>query len=96
VAAWVSCLGTAEPLDAVAARLERHGLDVEETEVHDGPLAELFDRVEARLRMACAAPTNLPGLVAEEVERGLELARIAQQTVVACHLGYGVVIARLP
>jgi hypothetical protein len=86
--AWVACVADARPLEEIAALAEAAGLAVELTERHDGALAALLDRVEARLELAAmvafdvAAARGLLGEVRGALESGA--------------LGYGVVVARRP
>jgi arsenite methyltransferase len=86
--AWVACVADARPLEEIAALAEAAGLAVELTERHDGALAALLDRVEARLELAAmvavdvAAARGLMGEVRGALESGA--------------LGYGVVVARRP
>jgi arsenite methyltransferase len=87
LAGWVACVADARPLEEIADLLAGAGLTVEATERHDGALAELLERVEARLRLARL-------LLDGGVERGLELVGAARAALAAGTLGYGVVIAR--
>jgi arsenite methyltransferase len=86
--ARVACVADARPLEEIAALAEAAGLAVELTERHDGALAALLDRVEARLELAAmvavdvAAARGLLGEVRGALESGA--------------LGYGVVVARRP
>lgn len=86
--AWVACIADARPLDEIAALLERAGLIVEETESHDGALAALLDRIEARLQVAA--------MLALDTGAARELLGDARGALDAGALGYGVVIARRP
>lgn len=79
--AWVACVGAAGSLDQLAAALEQAGFTVETTERHDGALADLLERVEARLRVLGV---------------GLELVAAARRAVDEGVLGYAAVIARRP
>jgi arsenite methyltransferase len=87
--AWVACIADARPLAEIAALFEQAGLVVEQTEKHDDVLAELLDRIEARLKVA-----RLLG--ADGVARGRELVDDARRAFERGVLGYGVVIARRP
>jgi SAM-dependent methyltransferase len=91
LAAWVGCIADARSLAQIVALLENAGLAVELTESHDGALAELLERAEARLR---AASMLAPAAVSDgDIERGLELLAGAREAVDQRLLGYAVVIA---
>lgn len=87
--AWVACIADARPLDEIAALLERAGLVVEQAEPHDQALADLLDRIEARLQVAAM-------LAADAVADGRALLGNARDALAARTLGYGIVIARRP
>jgi ubiquinone/menaquinone biosynthesis C-methylase UbiE len=91
LAAWVACIADARSLAQIVALLENAGLDVELTESHDGALAELLERVEARLRAARVLAPVAVG--AGDIERGLELLAGARKAVDQRLLGYAVLIA---
>lgn len=93
LAAWVACIADARPLDEAAALLAAAGLEIEQVEARDDALAELLDRIDARLRVArmVAAP-----LVGDAVEHGLEMVGAARDALRAGALGYGVIVARRP
>jgi SAM-dependent methyltransferase len=80
-AAWVACVGAATPLDELTAELERAGLAVEATERHDDALADLIERIGARLRILGLRP---------------EIVAAARRAVDEGALGYAAVIARRP
>jgi SAM-dependent methyltransferase len=88
--AWVACLADARPLDELTRMLERAGLEPERVERHDPALAELLERVDARLRLA--------RLVAPRFDR--DIARVARLVAAAGEalgsgaLGYAVLVAR--
>ncbi len=94
LAAWVSCIADARPLDELAALLAGAGLQCELTERHDDALGALLDRVDARLRAARALEAVAPAALAGNVERGLELVAGARAALADGALGYGVVVAR--
>jgi arsenite methyltransferase len=87
--AWVACIADARPLDDIAALLEQAGLVVEQAEAHDHALADLLDRIEARLQVAAM-------LAADVVAGARALLGDARVALAAGALGYGVVIARRP
>jgi arsenite methyltransferase len=88
LAAHVACLAGAAPLEETARLLDDAGLAVERCERHDGALAALLDRVEARLRLVRPAARDLP------VDRALELLTAARSALGEGALGYGAVVAR--
>jgi hypothetical protein len=96
VAAWVACLGGAEPLERIAARLGDAGLEVETTERHDEALGSLLERIRFRLRAARIGATVFPGGLKDGVDRALLLVEAAEAALADRALGYGVVIARKP
>ena len=87
--AWVACIADARPLDEIAALLGQAGLVVEQTQARDHALADLLDRVEARLQVAAM-------LAAGVVVDARGLLGDARDALAAGALGYGVVIARRP
>lgn len=91
--AWVACIADARPLEEIASLLEDGGLTVETTERHDQELGVMLDRVDARLK---AARLLGGGLFGDGVARGRELVVAAQQALAQGHLGYAVVVARVP
>lgn len=95
-AAWVACLADARPLDEVADLLAGAGLSVELQERHDGALAALLERVEARLQLASALRNGLPEELRSGIGSGLQLVAAAQRALDEGVLGYGVVVARCP
>jgi len=92
--AWVSCFADARPLEEVAGLLADVGLEPELLERHDGALAGMLDRVEARLRAARLLGAGAPAALVQNVDRGLALAAAARESVSDGALGYGVVVAR--
>jgi arsenite methyltransferase len=88
--AWVACLAGARSPGGLVELLAGPGLAVEVVERHDDALLSLLDRVDARLRLAQAA------FGSELVDRGLELAAMARESVERGLLGYAVVVARRP
>lgn len=94
LAARLACLADARPLEEIGSLLEEAGLAVEARERHDEALAELLDRVEARLWLARIVRDGLPAELAGGIERGLELVSSVRGALHDGALGYGVVIAR--
>lgn len=92
--AWIACLAGARPLEGIAALLQAAGFAVDTTERHDGALAQLLDRVEARLRAARIVGGSLPEEIRGGIGKGLSLVASARSALDAGLLGYGVVIAR--
>jgi arsenite methyltransferase len=91
--AWVACIGGAERLGTLVRLLEENSLAVEHAEHRDGLLAELLERIEARLQ--AARMLALPG-VDGQVERGLELAGAARAALARGELGYAVFLGHRP
>lgn len=91
--AWVACIADARPLDEIAALLEQAGLEIELVEPHDDALAEMLDRIDARLRLAGLVGRELFG---SDVTRGRALVSAARTALHDGLLGYGVVVARRP
>ena len=88
LAARVACIAGAEPLAETVRLLEAAGFAIETTEDHRGALAELLERVEARLRVARLLGDSLPAALAGHVAQGLELVASARGAVEAGTLGY--------
>jgi arsenite methyltransferase len=93
LSAWVACIGGAERLDALVRLLEEAGLAIERAEQRDGLLAELLERIEARLR--AARMLALPGLDGQ-IGRGLQLAGAARAALTRGELGYAVILGHRP
>jgi arsenite methyltransferase len=93
LSAWVACIGGAERLDTLVRLLEEAGLAVERAEQRDGLLAELLERIEARLR--AARLLKLPGLDGQ-IGRGLQLASSARAALARGELGYAVIFGHRP
>jgi len=93
LSAWLACIGGAERLDTLVRLLEEAGLGIERAEQRDGLLAELLERIEARLLAArMLAPPGLDG----QVERALQLAGAARTALTRGDLGYAVVLGHRP
>jgi len=92
--AWVACIADARPLEEVASLLEGAGLEIEVAERHDGALAALLERVDARLRAARLLGASL--FTDDAIGEGRDLVRVACQALEQGVLGYGVVIAIQP
>ncbi|MGH3082016.1 MAG: class I SAM-dependent methyltransferase [Gaiellaceae bacterium] len=90
---WVACIGGAERLETLVQLLSDSGLAVEHAEQRDRLLAELLERIEARLR--AARMLALPGLDGQ-IERGLQLAGTARAALARGDLGYAVVLGYRP
>lgn len=93
LSAWVACIGGAERLEALVRLLAEAGLVIERAEQRDCLLAELLERIEARLRAARLVP--LPGLDGQ-VGHGLELVGAAQTALARGELGYAVIFGHRP
>jgi ubiquinone/menaquinone biosynthesis C-methylase UbiE len=89
--AWVACVADARPLEELSDLLRDAGLELEQSERHDEALAELLDRVEARLRVL-----RLAGGVGftDDIDRAEELAHAARAAVDEGALGYALLVAR--
>ncbi len=88
----VACLGDARPLSALVGLVRDSGFLVERVEREDAALAQLIERVEARLRLARLAFPGEDGTAL--VDRGLELVAAAREGVDHGVLGYAAVVAR--
>lgn len=89
LSAWVACLGDARSLADIAHLLAAAGLELELVERHDQALADLLERVGARLRAARA-------VLGDWTDDGLRLVASAEDALGRGALGYAVVIARRP
>ncbi len=85
--AWVACIGGARPLEEVASVLAAAGFVIEQTERHEGALAELLEQVEVRLQA-----TRL--LLGDGLEQAFSLLALARDAVEHGALGYASVVAR--
>lgn len=94
LAGWVSCVADARPLPEVEALLGDAGLECERSERRDDALADMLDRVEARLRAARVLGGLAPPSLVENVERGLAMIDCARAAIADGVLGYAVVVAR--
>jgi arsenite methyltransferase len=91
-AARVACIGEALPRRGYEALLRDTGFDLVVGESHDGALARLADRAEARLRVArMLRPAE--GL-AELLDEIIELVRDAKRAIVRGNLGYRLFVGR--
>jgi arsenite methyltransferase len=91
---WVACVADARPLEQLAALLESSGLAVERAEQRDEALAELLDRIEARLRLARSLGGALPAELRGRVDEGMALTAAARRAFESGELGYGMLVAR--
>ncbi len=92
--AWVSCFADARPLEEIERLLTEVGLEPELVERHDGALAALLERVDARLRAARVIGRGAPSALLDNVERGRALVAAARGALAEGALGYGIVVAR--
>ena len=91
-AARVACVGDALPRDGYEALLRDAGFELVAAESHDGALAALAERVEARLRVArMLRPAE--GF-AELIAEATDLVREARRAIVRGSLGYRLFVAR--
>jgi arsenite methyltransferase len=90
--ARVACVGEALPRDGYAEMLGDAGLELVASESHDGALAAMTERVEARLRAArmLLSADSSAGLIGEAIE----LVGEAQRAIDAGSLGYQLLVAR--
>ena len=90
--ARVACVGGALPRDGYPALLRAAGLDLVASESHDGALAALAGRVEARLRVArmLLSADGSADLIGEAIE----LVGEAQRAIVGGTLGYRLFVAQ--
>lgn len=94
LAARVACIADARPIEEVCAVLEGAGLEVDTVERHDDALADIIDRVTARLRLA--RMLDVPGLEQLDIGRGIELAGRAADAVARGDAGYMLLTATKP
>jgi arsenite methyltransferase len=93
-AARVACIGEALPRDGYRELLGDAGFELVAAESHDGALAALAERAEARLRVArMLRPAEG---VAELIAEANELVREAKRAIVRGSLGYALFVARRP
>jgi arsenite methyltransferase len=91
-AARVACIGEALPRNGYPALLQDAGLELVADESHDGALAALAERVEARLRVArMLRPAE--GF-AELIAEATELVGETKRAIVRGSLGYRLFVAR--
>ena len=95
--AWIACIGDALPLQNYASMLQKAGLSVAETEIHDDALAEMVRDVRSRL-LGMEVATGLgklriPGIDLTEARR---FAKAAAEAIRHGKLGYAILIARRP
>jgi arsenite methyltransferase len=90
--ARVACVGEALPRDGYAEMLRDAGLEIVASESHDGALAALAERVEARLRVARML-LSADG-TADLIGEAIELVGEAQRAIVGGSLGYRLFVAR--
>lgn len=91
---WVVCLAGARPVSGYVDLLEEAGLHVLRTESHDDALAELIERVEARLQvLRMSGMLERSGL---DVDTALDYAREAREAVSAGVAGYALIVAEKP
>jgi arsenite methyltransferase len=90
--ARVACVGEALPRDGYAEMLGDAGFELVASESHDGALAAMTERVEARLRVArMLLPADSS---ARLIGEAIELVGEAQRAIVAGSLGYQLLVAR--
>ncbi len=91
LAAWVACVADARPVTELSGLLERAGFVIESVGRHDGALARLLDRVDARLRTAALVG---PDVLGDGVDEGRELVHAAREALSEGNLGYASILAR--
>ncbi len=94
LAAWITCVGDARPLDEYVAVLAGAGLRVEHTERRDDALRELVRTLRLRLVAAeVAAKLGKIDLPLDQIPEAKRLVRAALDAVERGRLGYALVIA---
>ncbi|WP_306371427.1 class I SAM-dependent methyltransferase [Nocardiopsis sp. CC223A] len=94
LAGWVACVADARPAADYSALLAQAGLATVTTERHDGALARMIDRIEARVRLLrMTAPERLvaAGVDTDALAPYLDAARRA---VADGRIGYALIVAR--
>jgi hypothetical protein len=94
LAGRVACLADARPIDELQAIVTRAGHIVTRVERHDQALLDTIDRVTTRLR--ALRLVDLLTLRRFNLERGIELARRAADTVERGAAGHMVLTATTP
>jgi hypothetical protein len=94
LAGRVACLADARPIDELQAIVTRAGLIVTHVERHDQALLDTIDRVTTRPR--ALRLVDPPILRRFNLERGIELARRAADTVERGAAGYMLLTATKP
>ncbi|MDS1271865.1 methyltransferase domain-containing protein [Lipingzhangella sp. LS1_29] len=96
VTGWIACIADARPAEEYVRLFTEAGLRLVHTERHDAALAELVDRIDARLRvlhMTAPARLDAAGVDVQAVVPYLDAARRAVQD---GSLGYALVVAEKP
>ena len=94
---WVACVADARPLEEYTALLSNAGLTPVTVERHDRALADLVAGIRKKLLIAeVMARLGRAPVDAADVATAKRLARLAEQSVAAGTLGYGIVTARAP
>jgi hypothetical protein len=94
-AARIACLADALGAGAYVQLLERGGFEVVAREARDRDLAEMVDRLEARLRVARMLPT-LESQLSSSLDEAVDLVRSAQAAIEHGDLGYSVFVGTVP
>jgi arsenite methyltransferase len=94
-AARVACLADALDATAYVRLLERDGFDVVAHEKHDSDLAEMVDRLGARLRVGRML-FDLEEPLAPVLDGAVDLASVARVAIERGDLGYTVFVGTVP
>jgi arsenite methyltransferase len=94
LAAWVSCIAGARPIDDYIANFEMAGFRVQTVEPHDDALAALVRSVRLRLLGAeVLAKLGKAQISARDIERAKAVAKAAAMAVGDGRLGYSLLVA---
>lgn len=96
LAGWVACLADAQTATGYAQLLHSAGLVVTTKEDHSHALAELVDRVEARLRALRMAARAVPALSGVDLDRVIGLVQQAAAAIDNAAIGYSLLVAAKP
>lgn len=96
VAAWVSCIADAKPLEQYVQILSGAGLRTVHTEPHDYAIGRMIDQIVARVRLLRMTAPNQLASADVDIDAVLGYCALARQAVDEGRIGYALLIAEKP
>ncbi len=94
-ASQVMCVADALTLEGYEELFQNNGLELIAVERHDEELLKMVGRVEARLRVARMLDSDELEPMRNDIDTGIEMARLARESIAEERLGYAAIVSRV-